>query len=101
MQSQKDKKEELNVRAIPSHLNSSKKKKCTCGVANPSKPKFPVGIRRIKIQPKFVQRVWEDKLVPQILLRGEWLRKNGFECAGHVLVMEEQGKLVIQLESGL
>jgi hypothetical protein len=63
-----------------------------------SKPELPVGTRRIKIQPKFVQRTYSKSVVPAILLTGEWLRRIGFECHGHVLIKQENGGLVIWLE---
>jgi hypothetical protein len=66
--------------------------------SNTLKSALPVGTRRIKIQPKFVQRTYSHSVVPAILLTGEWLRKIGFECQGHVLIKEENGGLVIRLE---
>lgn len=65
-----------------------------------SKSELPIGTRRIKIQPKFVQRTYDNNVVPAILLTGEWLRKIGFECEGYVLIKEEGGGLVIRLEVG-
>lgn len=61
------------------------------------KPKLPAGMRRIKIQPHFIERVHKDTVVPVIMLKGEWLRKMGFECEGHVIIVEEMGRLVGRL----
>ncbi len=73
-------------------------KTCKCGACEPSKPKLPEGIRRLKIQPKHIQHTWSNSIVPQILLQGEWLRKTGFEYNEHVIITQEKGKLIIELE---
>lgn len=87
----------------PGHFNGlimrqTKNQKCTCGATSALKPMLPTGTRRIKIHPKFVQRTYSHTVVPAILLTGEWLRKIGFECEGHVLIREVDGGLVIRLE---
>ncbi len=71
---------------------------CKCGACEPRKPKLPSGIRRLKIQPKHMQYTWARAIVPQILLQGEWLRKTGFEYNEHVIITQENGKLIIELE---
>lgn len=73
-------------------------KKCTCGACDPPKPKLPAGMRRLKIQQKFVARVRSSTVVPVIILAGEWLRKSGFEYQEHVIITENQGQLIINLE---
>ena len=79
-------------------MRHAKNQKCTCGAATDPKPELPAGTRRIKIQPEFVRRVGPNTIVPVILLKGQWLRKIGFECEGHVLIREVDGGLVIRLE---
>lgn len=74
------------------------KKKSNCRICNPAKPKLPTGTRRIKIQPKFVERVSKNSFVPFIMLSGKWLLKAGFECEQHVIIVEEPGLLTIRLE---
>ncbi len=74
-------------------------KRCKCGACEPPKPKLPAGMRRLKVQPKYItDRPSKNPTIPVILLQGEWLRDNGFECATHVIVIEEQGRLIIQPE---
>ena len=70
---------------------------CKCGACEP-RPKLPEGMRRLKIQPKYMQSTWSQSVVPQILLQGEWLRKTGFEYNCHVIITQKKGKLVIELE---
>ncbi len=71
---------------------------CKCGACEPRKSKLPEGIRRLKIQPKHMQYTWATAIVPQILLQGEWLRKTGFEYNEHVIITQQKGKLIIELE---
>lgn len=71
---------------------------CKCGACEPRKPKLPDGIRRLKIQPKHMQYTWATAIVPQILLQGEWLRKMGFEYNEHVIITQQKGKLIIEIE---
>lgn len=74
------------------------KKKCSCGACEPPPPKLPKGMRRLKIQGKFVQRSRHYSYNPSILLTGDWLRKAGFECEDHVIIVEEPGRLIIELD---
>ncbi|MEJ5996451.1 hypothetical protein WG904_18630 [Pedobacter sp. Du54] len=71
---------------------------CKCGACEPRKPKLPEGVRRLKIQPKHMQYTWATAVVPQILLQGEWLRKTCFEYNNNVIITQEEGKLIIELE---
>lgn len=71
-------------------------KKCTYGACDPPKSVLPAGMRRIKVQQKFVARVRSSRLVPVIILAGEWLRKSGFKCQNHVLIIENNGELIIK-----
>jgi hypothetical protein len=73
-------------------------KTCTCGACTPPKPKLPVGMRRIKIQPKFVQHTYSNTTVPLIMLTGAWLHKIGFESKGYVVVYEKEGELLIRVD---
>ncbi len=41
---------------------------------------------------------WTRPIVPQMLLQGEWLRETGFECNKHVIITQQKGKLIIELE---
>lgn len=74
-------------------------KTCTCGACDPPKPKLPAGMRRLKIQQKFVAQVRSSTLVPVITLAGEWLRKSGFEYQKHIVVIEKKGQLIINLDT--
>lgn len=73
-------------------------KTCTCGACDPPKPKLPAGMRRLKIQRKFVAQVRSSTIVPVITLAGEWLRNAGFEYQKHIIITENQGQLIINLE---
>lgn len=73
-------------------------KTCTCGACDPPKPKLPAGMRRLKIQQKFVAQVRSSTLVPVITLSGEWLRKSGFEYQKHIIIIEKEGQLIIKLD---
>lgn len=55
-------------------------------------------MRRLKIQQKFVAHVRSSTLVPVIMLAGEWLRKSGFEYQNHVIITENNGQLIINLD---
>ncbi len=61
---------------------------------------FPNSNHRLKIQGKYVSRVGGNKAVPSILLKGEWLRKCGFESNMHVRVRSQLGRLFIELDGG-
>ena len=71
---------------------------CKCGACEPARTKLPDGKRRLKIQPKHLQYTWATAIVPQILLQGEWLRKTGFESNQHVIITQNKGKLIRELE---
>lgn len=55
-------------------------------------------MRRIKIQQKFVAQVRSLTTVPVIMLSGKWLEKLGFDYENHVIVMEKEGQLIINLD---
>lgn len=65
-------------------------KKCKYNVCKPASPKLPQGMRRIKVQPKYVERTTVNSYIPMIILKGEWLRKTGFDCNSFVIVEQEQ-----------
>ena len=77
---------------------TGKKKPVPCKICNPPKAQLPAGMRRIKIRPYFVRYVRKEGYVPQILLKGEWLRKIGFDCGHHVLILESSGRLLISID---
>lgn len=56
-------------------------------------------MRRLKIQQKFVAHVRSSTLVPVIMLAGEWLRKAGFEYRKHIIIIEKEGQLIINLDT--
>lgn len=70
------------------------KKECTCG-AYVVKPKLPPGMRRIKIQHKYNSN--SDR-ISSLLLTGRWIEALGFVTERYVRVMEEQGRLIIELD---
>jgi hypothetical protein len=51
--------------------------------------------RKIKTQEKYERRKWDLKTVPQILLKGEWLKAAGFEAGTNCSVKVENGRLTI------
>lgn len=60
--------------------------------------------RRIKVQPKYVERRDTHSIyayakhyitVPRILLEGKWLQQWGFDPGSHVDIQCEDGKLII------
>lgn len=74
-------------------------KTCTCGACDSPKRKLPEGTRRLKIQPKYAQRVGYQEAFPVITLTGKWLQNFGFKCDSYVLISEKHGQLIIQLET--
>lgn len=87
-----------NLQAQPEITKTKQtNRNCTCGTVL-SKPKLPVGMRRIKIQQKFVAQVRSLTTVPVIMLSGKWLEKLGFDYENHVIVMEKEGQLIINLD---
>lgn len=74
-------------------------KKCKCVACDPPKSKLAEGMRRIKVQPKYVERAGNNSYVPMIMLNDEWLRKKGFDCESFVIIEEEPGRLIIRLEN--
>lgn len=78
---------------------------CFCGACEAKKPKRIDGKRRLKISTKTIvyERSWFKQNstcleVPQIRLEGKWLRKTGFEMGQHIVITEEMGKLIIEVE---
>lgn len=55
-----------------------------------------VKTRKLKIQPKTVHNAWSTSCFPEIKLRGKWLRDNGFEAGGEVLVTLQNKRLIIE-----
>ncbi len=53
--------------------------------------------RKLKIQPKLVERTYSRTIVPEILLKGKWLEEAGFKSGQNVEVRQEKNKLVITL----
>ena len=68
---------------------------CTCKACKPKLPELPAGMRRLKIQQKFVTKIRSWKTVPAIMLTGEWLRKLGFEHEDHIIIVEKEKQLII------
>lgn len=56
--------------------------------------------RRLKIQPKFISRTYDDIFIPEIRLSGKWLQESGFDFDQHILVQQEKNKLTITLDDG-
>lgn len=58
-------------------------------------------IRQLKVQTKSVQvfhgQFSRCREIPCIALAGEWLRDTGFDCGKQVVIIPEQGQLVIKL----
>lgn len=74
-------------------------RKVTCVTCNPPKQKLPPGMRRIKIQQKFVAQRRSYTPVPAIILTGKWLEKLGFEDQNHVIITEKKRQLIINLDT--
>jgi hypothetical protein len=51
--------------------------------------------RKIKTQEKWEKRKWEEKKVPQLTLKGEWLKAAGFEIGVTCSIKVENGRLTI------
>ena len=56
--------------------------------------------RRLKIQPKFISRVYDEVFVPEIRFSGKWLQESGFDFDKHILIQQEKNKLTITLDEG-
>ncbi len=95
MQATKNQKETPTLTAVQT---KHPRKTCTCVACDPPKPKLPKGTRRLKIQPKYYQRLGHLKTFPSILLSGKWLQDQGFECDSYVIIAEKKGQLVIKLQ---
>lgn len=64
-------------------------KTCKCGACEPSKPKLPSSMRRLK--------VYSPDLV---LGQGEWLRNTGFNIGDEIIVTANQKQLIVNFEKG-
>lgn len=53
--------------------------------------------RKIKIQPKYIMRKYDQTIVPELLLKGKWLEEAGFKAGHTVQVEQKKNKLVITL----
>lgn len=51
--------------------------------------------RKIKTQEKWEKRKWDLKIVPQLLLKGEWLRDAGFDVGITCSIKVENGRITI------
>jgi toxic protein SymE len=51
--------------------------------------------RKIKISNRFEKRKWDNKLVPALILKGEWLKEAGFEADSHCTIKVEKGRLIL------
>lgn len=51
--------------------------------------------RKIKTQEKWEKRKWDLKTVPQLLLKGEWLKEAGFDAGTTCSIKVENGRLTI------
>lgn len=54
--------------------------------------------RRIKIQPKYISRTYDNVFVPEIRLSDKWLKESGFDFHKHILIHQEKNKLIITLD---
>ena len=55
-------------------------------------------VRSIKIQPRYRFQVNESKMVPEIKLCGEWLKKLGFELGQRVVITTMNELLIIRVQ---
>lgn len=53
--------------------------------------------RKLKIQPKTVNRTFNYVIVPEILLKGKWLEEAGFKPGQHVQIEQQKNKLTITI----
>lgn len=59
--------------------------------------KIEIDVREIKIQPQYRRNsLINDKIVPSLLLCGNWLERAGFYPGDHVKIIVQDGLLVIQ-----
>lgn len=54
-------------------------------------------MKKIKIQPKYRKRTWDEIIVPEIKIEGKWLEESGFEYGKYVSVNVQPNKLTITL----
>jgi len=52
-------------------------------------------MKKIKIQPKYRERTYDQIIVPEIKMEGKWLEKLGFKLGRHIQVEWKQKKLII------
>ncbi len=53
--------------------------------------------RKLKIYQKFRTRTWDNTVVPEIRLEGEWLKELGFEIGKEIEIKQQKNKLTITL----
>jgi toxic protein SymE len=58
-------------------------------------------IKRIKIQPKYISRTWDQIRVPEIRMCGKWLKEIGFDYNRHIIVECKKNKIIITLDKRL
>lgn len=51
--------------------------------------------RKIKAQTAIVKNKYSKKKVPQLLLKGEWLKAAGFDAGNSCSIKVENGRLTI------
>jgi cell division inhibitor SulA len=52
--------------------------------------------RKLKIYPKYRQLAYSEKLVPELRLCGEWLRRSGFRIGEQVQVTIKDQEIIIK-----
>ncbi|MEM7485638.1 MAG: SymE family type I addiction module toxin [Bacteroidota bacterium] len=53
--------------------------------------------RKLKIYQKFRSRTWDNTIVPEIRLEGNWLKELGFEIGKEIKVEQKKHRLTITL----
>jgi toxic protein SymE len=56
-------------------------------------------IRRLTVYTKFRERTYDNTTVPEIRLEGHWLEKVGFTEGQRMKIEQEQGRLIITLDT--
>lgn len=58
--------------------------------------KKPHPPRRTKVQQRHRKRRWDDTLLPEMTLRGHWLREAGFPYGTEAEIEVREGELIIK-----
>jgi Toxin SymE, type I toxin-antitoxin system len=57
---------------------------------------FMAAERKMTIQPRMSPRVYQNKMIPEITLKGIWLEAVGFKAGSKVVIEVRENELIIK-----